>query len=66
VMYPNLFKGLDQKNEHLSKYDTPLIGFDGRIMVPERQISLPMNMEGKEVMVSFIVVVSFTPCIAIL
>ena len=29
VMYPNLFKGLGLKNEDLSKYDTPLVGFDG-------------------------------------
>ena len=35
VMYPDLFKGLDLKNEDLSKYDTPLMGFDGRTVIPE-------------------------------
>ena len=35
VMYPDLFKGLDLKNEDLSKYDTPLMGFDGRMVIPE-------------------------------
>ena len=35
VMYPNLFKGLSLKNEDLSKYDTPLMGLDGRIVIPE-------------------------------
>ena len=35
VMYPNLIKGLDLKNEDLSKYDTPLVGFDGRMVVFE-------------------------------
>jgi len=60
VMYPDLFRGLYLKSEDLSKYDTPLIGFDGRMVIPERQISLPMNMEGKEVMVTFIVVASFS------
>ena len=29
VMYPDLFKGLRLKNEDLSKYDMPLVGFDG-------------------------------------
>ena len=66
VMYPDLFKGLGLKNKDLSKYDTPLVGFDGRMVVPKRQISLPVNMEGKEVMVTFIVVNSFSLHIAIL
>ena len=35
VMYPDLFKELDLKNEDLSKYDTSLMGFDGRIVIPE-------------------------------
>ena len=66
VMYPDLFKGLDLKNEDLSKYDTPLMGFDGQMMIPEEQISLPMNMEGKELMVTFIVVASFSLYMVIL
>ena len=66
VMYPDLFRGLGLKNEDLSKYDTPLVRFDGQMVVPEGQISLPMNMEGKEVMVTFIVVNSFSPYTAIL
>ena len=35
-------------------------------MIPKGQISLPMNMEGKEVIVAFIVVASFSPYTAIL
>jgi len=34
VMYPNLFKGLGLKNEDLSKYDTPLVEFDGKVVIP--------------------------------
>ena len=60
VMCPDLFKGLGLKNEDLSKYDTPLMGFDGLMVILEGQISLPMNMEGREVMVTFIVVTSFS------
>ncbi|XP_023921526.1 uncharacterized protein LOC112032989 [Quercus suber] len=66
VMYPDLFKGLGLKNEDLSKYNTPLIGFDEKVVVPEGQISLPVNMGGKEVMVTFIIVASFSPYTAIL
>nr|XP_023890742.1 uncharacterized protein LOC112002828 [Quercus suber] len=66
VMYLDLFKGLSLKNEDLSKYNTPLVGFDGQIVILEGQISLPMNMEEKEVMVTFIVVASFSPYTAIL
>ena len=40
--------------------------FDGRVVIPEGQISLLVNMEGKEVMVTFIVVSSFSPYTAIL
>ena len=34
-MYPNLYKGLRLKPKDLSKYDTPLVRFDGKIVVPE-------------------------------
>ena len=60
MMYPDLFKGLGLRNWDLSKYDMPLVGFDSRMVTPEGQISLPVNMEGKEVMVTFIVVNSFS------
>ena len=66
VMYPNLIKGLGLKNEDLSKYDTPLVGFDGRMVVFERQISFPINMERKEVIMTFMVVSSFSLYTAIL
>ena len=66
MMYPDLFKGLGLKNEDLSKYDTPLVGFYGQMVIPKGLISLPVNMEGKEVMVTFIVVVLFSPYTAIL
>ena len=65
-MYPNLFKGPGLKSQDLIKYDTPLVSFDGRVVIPEGQISLPVNMEGKEVMVTFIIVSSFSPYTAIL
>ena len=65
-MYPNLLMGLGLKNQDLTKYDTPLVSFDGRVVIPKGQISLPINMEGKEVMVTFVVVRSFSPYTTIL
>ena len=35
VMYPNLFKGLGLKSQDLAKCDTPLVSFDGRVVIPE-------------------------------
>ncbi|XP_023883684.1 uncharacterized protein LOC111995973 [Quercus suber] len=66
VMYANLFKGLGLRNEDLSKYSTPLVGFNGKVVVPEGQISLPVNMGSKEVVVKFILVASFSPYTTIL
>ena len=65
-MYPDLFEGLELKSQDLMKYDTLLVSFDGRVVTPEGQNSLLVNMEGKEVMVTFIVVRSFSPYTAIL
>jgi len=66
VMYPDLIEGLGLKSQDLTKYDTPLVSFDGRVVILEGQISLSVNMEGKEVMVTFIVVRSFSPYTTIL
>ena len=66
VMYSDLFEGLGLKSQDLAKYDTPLVSFDGRVVIPEGKISLSVDMEGKEVIVTFIVVRSFSPYTAIL
>ncbi|XP_075655043.1 uncharacterized protein LOC142625238 [Castanea sativa] len=65
VMYLDLYKGLGLKKVDLSKYDTPLMGFYGHMVIPEGQILLPVIMGGREVMVTFIVVASFSPYTAI-
>ena len=45
VMYPDLFMGLGLKNQDLAKYDSPLVSFDWRVVIPQGQISLPVSME---------------------
>ena len=66
VMYPDLFEGLRLKNQDFMKYDTPLVSFNRRVVTAEGQISLSVNMDGKEVIVTFIIVRSFSPYTKIL
>lgn len=33
IMYPNLYKGMDLRDENLTKYDTVLVGFDGKMVM---------------------------------
>ena len=35
VMYPDLYKGLNLKPKDLTAYDSPLISFDGKVVVPK-------------------------------
>ena len=35
IMYPDLYKGLGLKPDDLSKYDTLMVGFNGKVVVPE-------------------------------
>ena len=35
IMYLDLYKGLGLKVEDLTKYDTPLVGFDGKMVMLE-------------------------------
>ena len=66
VMYSDLFKGHGLKNQDLAKYDSLLVSFDGKVVIPQGQISLPISMEDKKVIVTFIVVNSFSSYMAIL
>ena len=66
IIYPDLYKGLGLKLEDLSKYDTPLVGFNGKVVTPKGQIKLPVVTKGKEVEVNFIVVNAYSPYTVIL
>ena len=56
IMYPDLFKGLKLRNKDLTHYDSPLIGFDGRVVFPKGQIRLPLQTGTEVVEVNFIVI----------
>ena len=36
VMYPDLYKGLNLRPEDLTAYDSPLISFEGKIVIPKK------------------------------
>ena len=42
IMYPDLYKGLGLKPEDLTTYSSPLVSFEGKMVVPKRQIRLPV------------------------
>ena len=42
IMYPNLYKGLRLRVEDLTPYSSPLVSFEGKVIVPKGQIRLPM------------------------
>ena len=65
-MYSNLYKGLNLKPEDLSKYDSPLVGFDGRTITPRGMTRLPMQTRDEVVEVEFIVIDAYSPYTPIL
>ncbi|XP_065636108.1 uncharacterized protein LOC136070283 [Quercus suber] len=65
IMYPDLFKGLKLRFEDLTCSDSPLIGFDEKIIFPKGQIRLPIQIRTKVIKVNFIVVDAYSPYTAI-
>ena len=61
IMYPDLFRELKLRLEDLTCYDSPLIGFDGKIAFPRGQIRLPVQAGSEVVEVNFIVVDAYSP-----
>ena len=66
IMYPNLFKGLGLKPKDLTTYSSPLVSFEGKMVVPRGQIRLPVQTGSDVVEVDFIVVNVFSPYTAIM
>ena len=42
IMYPDLYKGLNLKAENLMPYSSPLVSFEGKIIIPKGQVRLPV------------------------
>ena len=65
IMYPNLYKGLNLKPKNLIGYDSPLLCFDGKVVIPKGQIRLPLQAGLEAIEVDFIVVDAYSPYTAI-
>ena len=42
IMYLDLYKGLNLKPKDLIAYNTPLVSFDGKVVISRGQIRLPV------------------------
>lgn len=65
-MYSNLYKGLNLKPGDLSKYDSHLVGFDGRTVTSKGMTRLPMQTRDEVVEVEFIMIDAYSPYTPIL
>ena len=60
IMYPDLFKRLKLRPENLTCYDSPLIGFNGKIVFPKGQGRLPVQAGSNVMEVNFIMVNAYS------
>ncbi|XP_023925305.2 uncharacterized protein LOC112036710 [Quercus suber] len=65
VLYPDFYKGLGIKLEDLMPYSSPLMSFDGKLVIPEGVIRLPIQIGPEVVEVDFIVVDTYSSYTAI-
>ena len=65
IIYPDLYKGLSLRVEDLTPYSSPLVSFEGKVIIPKDQIRLPVQTGSKIVEVDFIVVDAYSPYTAI-
>ena len=66
IMYPDLYKELNLKLEDLVGYDSPLLGINGKVVIPRGQIRLPVQTSSEVVEVDFIMVDAYSPYTAII
>ena len=65
IMYLDLYKGLNLKVEDLTAYSSPLVSFEGKIIIPKGQVRLLVQTSSEVVVVDFIVVDAYSPYTAI-
>ena len=61
IMYPDLYKGLSLRAEDLTLYSSPLVSFEGKVIILRGQIRLPVETGSEIVEVDFIVVDAYSP-----
>ena len=61
IMYPDLYKGLSLRAEDLTPYSSPLVSCEGKVIVPKKQVKLPVQTGSETVEVDFIMVDAYSP-----
>ena len=61
IMYPDLYNRLNLKLGDLTAYESPLVSFERKAVIPKGQIKLPIQTDSEVVEVDFIVVDSYSP-----
>ena len=56
IMYLDLYRGLNLKPEDLTTYNSPLVSFNGKVVILRSQIRMPVQTSSEVVEVDFIVV----------
>ena len=64
-MYLDLYRGLNLRPEDLMLYDSSLVSFEGKTVIPMGQIRLPIQISSNVMEVDFIVVNAYSPYTAI-
>ena len=65
IMYPDLYRGLSLRAKDLTLYSSPLVSFEGKVIIPRGHIRLPVQTGSETVEVDFNVMDSYSPYTAI-
>ena len=65
IMYPDLYRGLSLRAEDLTPYSSPLVSFEGKVIIPKGQIRLPVQTSSEMVEVDLIIVDAYSSYTAI-
>ena len=60
IIYPDLYKGLNLIDKDLTAYNSSLMSFEGKVVIPKGRIRLLVQAGSKVVEVDFIVVNAFS------
>ena len=60
IIYPDLYKGLNLIDKDLTAYNSSLVSFEGKVVIPKGRIRLLVQAGSKVVEVDFIVVNTFS------
>ena len=53
IIYLDLYKGLSLRAKDLTPYSSPLVSFEGKVIIPKGQIKLPVQTGSETVEVDF-------------